>query len=179
MEQLFGDLGTLVASEDELRAVWSDPERREGFIQRLSELGYDADRMEDMRRLIDAPNSDVFDVLAYVRFTLAPLARTERAEAARAAGLGGYEFEMRQFLDYVLQAYAAHGVEELSLGKIGTSCVSGTAEQTTRRRSSGQSRRSRKPSSRSRAICSADAAFTAGFATRAPNGQLSVVIMDK
>jgi len=34
------------------------------------------------------------------------------------AGLGGYEVEMRQFLDYVLQAYADHGVEELSLGKI-------------------------------------------------------------
>ncbi len=117
VEQLFGDLGTLVASEDELRAVWSDPERREGFIQRLSELGYDTARMEDMRRLIDAPNSDVFDVLAYVRFTLAPLARAERVEAARSAGLGGYEVEMRQFLDCVLQAYADHGVEELSLGK--------------------------------------------------------------
>ncbi|MGB3627602.1 MAG: type I restriction-modification enzyme R subunit C-terminal domain-containing protein, partial [Henriciella sp.] len=118
MEQLFGDLDMFVASEEELRAVWSSPERREDFIQRLTELGYDADRMEDMRRLIDAPDSDVFDVLAYVRFTLAPLARAERADAARSAGLGGYEFEMRQFLDYVLQAYAAHGFEELSLGKI-------------------------------------------------------------
>lgn len=118
MEQLFGDLGTLVASEDELRAVWSDPERREGFIQRLVELGYDRDRMDDMRRLIDAPNSDIFDVLAYVRFTLAPLARTDRAGAARANGFNGYEAEMRHFLDYVLQAYEAHGVEELSLRKI-------------------------------------------------------------
>ncbi len=74
--------------------------------------------MTATRAFIDAPNSDVFDVLAYVRFTLAPLARVQRAEAARSAGLGGYEFEMRQFLDYVLQAYADHGVEELSLGKI-------------------------------------------------------------
>ena len=31
MEQLFGDLGTLVASEDELRAIWSDPDRREAL----------------------------------------------------------------------------------------------------------------------------------------------------
>ncbi len=118
MAQLFGDLGALVASEDELRQIWSDPDRREGFIERLTELGYDSDRMEDMRRLIDAPNSDIFDVLAYVRFTLAPLARAQRAGAARSSGLGGYEFEMRQFLDYVLQAYEVHGVEELSLRKI-------------------------------------------------------------
>jgi type I restriction enzyme R subunit len=68
--------------------------------------------------LIDAPNSDIFDVLAYVRFTLAPLARAERADAARSSGLDGYELEMRQFLNYVLQAYEAHGIEELSLGKI-------------------------------------------------------------
>jgi type I restriction enzyme R subunit len=107
-----------VASEDELRQIWSDPERREGFMERLAELGYDSDRMEDMRRLIDAPNSDIFDVLAYVRFTLAPLERAERADAARSSGLGGYELEMRRFLNYVLQAYEAHGVEELSLGKI-------------------------------------------------------------
>ena len=43
MDQLFGDIGTLVASEDELRTVWSDPGRRMAFIQRLVELGYDAD----------------------------------------------------------------------------------------------------------------------------------------
>ena len=118
MAQLFGDLGALVASEDELRAIWSNPERREGFLQRLAELGYAGDRMDDMRRLIDAPNSDIFDVLAYVRFTLAPLARAERAHVARTSGLAGYEAEMRQFLDYVLQAYEAHGIEELSLGKV-------------------------------------------------------------
>ena len=68
--------------------------------------------------MIDAPNSDIFDALAYVRFTLAPLARAERADAARSSGLGGYELEMRQFLDYVLQAYEAHGVGELSIRKI-------------------------------------------------------------
>ncbi len=118
MQQLFGDLGTLVASEDELRAVWSDPDRREAFQQRLTELGYDADRLDDMRRLIDAPNSDIFDVLAYVRFTLAPLSRSERAGTARTTGLGGYQREMRAFLDYVLEAYEKHGVDELASRKI-------------------------------------------------------------
>ena len=118
MEQLFGDLNILVATEDDLRTAWRDPERREAFMQRLIELGYDNDRLDDMRRLIDAPNSDVFDVLAYVRFTLAPMARTERADAARSTGLNGYEQEMREFLDYVLRAYEDHGVDELAPRKI-------------------------------------------------------------
>ena len=81
-------------------------------------MGYGPDRLEDMKRLIDAPDSDVFEVLAYVRFTLAPLARSERADAARASGLGGYEDEMRGFPDYVLTAYEVHGVDELATGKI-------------------------------------------------------------
>jgi type I restriction enzyme R subunit len=119
MAQLFGDLGSLVTTEDELREIWSDPERREGFIQRLEDMGYDVDRLEDMRRLIDAPNSDIFDVLAYVRFTLAPVARSERASIARSSGLNGYEAEMREFLEYVLIAYEAHGAKELGLRKLG------------------------------------------------------------
>ena len=35
-------------------------------------MGYDADRLAEMRRLIEAPDSDIFDVLAYVRFELVP-----------------------------------------------------------------------------------------------------------
>jgi len=118
MQQLFGDLGKLVASEDELRAVWSDPDRREAFQQRLKDLGYDAERLDDMRRLIDAPHSDIFDVLAYVRFTLAPLSRKDRADSVKATGLGGYQREMRSFLEYVLEAYERHGVDELASRKI-------------------------------------------------------------
>lgn len=119
MQQLFGDLGQLIVSEDELREIWSDPERREGFLQRLTDMGYDHERLEDMRRLIDAPNSDVFDVLAYVRFELAPLARSERVRTARSTGMDGYEREMRSFLDYVLGAYELNGIGELASGKVG------------------------------------------------------------
>lgn len=118
MQQLFGDLGGLVADEDELRAVWSDPERRESFIQRLADMGYDSERLDDMRRLIDAPNSDIFDVLAYVRFTLAPLARSQRVKVAKSTGMQGYEREMRAFLEFVLDKYQYEGVGELASSKI-------------------------------------------------------------
>lgn len=119
MEHLFGDLGSLVDGEDELREIWSNPESRKGFLQRLDEMGYDRQRLDDMRRLIDAPNSDIFDVLAYVRFELAPKARSERVAEAKTAGLGGYEEEMREFLSYVLQSYEVQGIRELELSKIG------------------------------------------------------------
>ena len=119
MQQLFGDLGSLVTSEEELRGIWSDPVQREAMLRRLADLGYDDERLDDMRRLIDAPRSDIFDVLAYVRFTLEPLARTDRAQAARNTGLAGYEPQMREFLDHVLNAYAQYGSQELSPRKLG------------------------------------------------------------
>jgi type I restriction enzyme, R subunit len=118
MDHLFGDLGSLVKDEDDLRAIWSNPESRKGFLQRLTEMGYDSERLDDMRRLIDAPNSDIFDVLAYIRFTLAPLARSQRVETAKATGLDGYEEEMRHFLEYVLQSYEMQGIRELDPTKL-------------------------------------------------------------
>lgn len=118
MQQLFGDLSDLVKDEDHLRAIWSNPETRVQFFKVLADRGYDSDRLEDMKRLIDAPNSDVFDVLAYVKFTLVPVARSQRASAARDVGLTGIEGEMRSFLEAVLAAYEIHGVDELALSKI-------------------------------------------------------------
>ncbi|MGY6519359.1 MAG: EcoAI/FtnUII family type I restriction enzme subunit R [Lysobacteraceae bacterium] len=118
MQRLFGDLDALVADEDELRAIWSDPDRREAFIQRLSDMGYGRDRLDEMQRLIDAPNSDIFDVLAYVRFTLAPLARAQRVRSAASTGLNGYEREMRSFLEFVLGNYERNGISELASTKI-------------------------------------------------------------
>lgn len=119
MERLFGDLSGLIANEEELRSKWSDPQTREHLFQILADRGYSDERLDDMRRLIDAPDSDIFDVLAYVRFALDPKTRTERADAVRAGSLAGREAEMRDFLSHVLATYEADGVHELALNKLG------------------------------------------------------------
>ena len=53
-----------------------------------------------------------------MRFTLVPLTRSQRAEAARSTGPSGYEPERREFLDHVLRAYEAPGIAELPPPKI-------------------------------------------------------------
>lgn len=118
MELLFGDLARLVEDEDDLREKWSNPETRERLITALEEKGYDRDKLDDMKRLVDAPDSDVFDVLAYVRFSLDPKTRQERAEAARNTGLDDQEADMRDFLETVLHAYERDGSDELSIQKL-------------------------------------------------------------
>lgn len=90
----------------------------------LEERGYDLDRLEEMGALIDARDSDVFDVLAYVRFSLDPKTRRDRADAARRDGLEGFELEMRDFLKDVLHAYEREGVAELGYETLGSRLVS-------------------------------------------------------
>jgi len=51
LERLFGDLKGIVADEDQLRTMWSDPDNRERFLAQLSDRGYDRDRLDDIRRL--------------------------------------------------------------------------------------------------------------------------------
>lgn len=118
MELLFGDLASLVENEDDLRRKWSNPETREHVMTALEEKGYDREKLDEMKRLVDAPNSDIFDVLAYVRFSLEPKTRHDRAEVARADGLGEHAEDMRDFLETVLSAYERDGSQELSISKI-------------------------------------------------------------
>ena len=117
--RLFGDLAEIVSGEDELRAKWSDPDLRAKFLIVLEERGYDADRLEDMRVLIDAKDSDIFDVLAYVRFSLDPKSRRDRADSARATGLDGFQLQMQDFLKDVLHSYEREGVGELGYENLG------------------------------------------------------------
>lgn len=120
VELLFGDLASLVEDEDRLRETWSDPEAREHFLTVLDEKGYDRDKLEDIRRLIDAADSDIFDVLAYIRFSLDPKTRHERADGARSGSLTEQSAEMRDFLEAVLGAYEREGSQELLIAKLPT-----------------------------------------------------------
>lgn len=120
LERLFGDLSGLIVDEDTLRNDWSNPEQRERLIAVLEDRGYDADKLEDMRRLIDAPDSDLFDVLAYIRFSSPTKRRDERANQVRVDDAAKHDEEMEEFLISVLAAYAERGEGELSLDKLGT-----------------------------------------------------------
>lgn len=119
LERLFGDLKGLVADEDQLRAMWSDPDNRERFLEQLSDRGYDQDRLDDMRRLIDAPDSDLFDVLCYILFTSEPKSRTDRANHVKNTGMSGFEGEMRELIISILNAYTRVGESELATPKLG------------------------------------------------------------
>lgn len=113
VEELYGRIPELFKDEDELRELWSDPFTRARLLQGLAEQGFGGEEMAEMQRIIDAENSDLFDVLAHVAYASPPLTREERAARAKAEISTHFTSKQQIFLDFVLSHYVRVGVEEL------------------------------------------------------------------
>ena len=117
LTSLFGSLPDFFKNEDELRAIWSKPDTRKKLLQDLNEKGYTNSQLEDLRNMIHAEDSDLYDVLAHVAFSMSPLKRSQRAEYAK-SHFGVYESKQRVFLDFVLKQYVETGFTELDDAKL-------------------------------------------------------------
>ncbi len=118
IETLFGKLPELFRDEDELRTLWSQPDTRRKLIDGLAERGFAGDQLEAIRRAIDADESDLFEVLAYIAYLRPRLKRAERVDERRDAILSHYEPRQREFLDFVLAQYVQVGESELDTNKL-------------------------------------------------------------
>ena len=118
LEMLFGKLPEFFKNEAELRALWSLPDTRAKLLQGLAEKGFGHEQMSEMQRIIDAENSDLFDVLAHVAYALPPCTRQERAERAMVEIRTHFNSRQQVFLDFVLSQYVKVGVEELAQDKL-------------------------------------------------------------
>jgi len=118
LEMLFGKLPEFFKDEDELRAIWSDPDTRASLLHGLAEKGFGRDQLAELQKIIDAENSDLFDVLAHVAYALQPLTREERATRAKVAIGARFNTKQQVFLGFVLSQYVKVGVEELDREKL-------------------------------------------------------------
>ena len=91
---------------------------RSKLLDSLADAGFGAAQLAEMQRAIDAENSDLFDVQAYVAWESPPLTRTDRAEAARVQIHSTFNEKQQAFLDFVLAHYVSEGVSELDQKKL-------------------------------------------------------------
>lgn len=118
LESLFGTLPEFFKDEDELRALWSAPDTRRKFLEALAEKGFGREPLAEMQKLIEAQSSDLFDVLAYVAFALAPQTRAQRANKAKIEVNQVFTDKQQGFVDFVLDQYVKEGVDELDAEKL-------------------------------------------------------------
>ena len=118
LNMLFGELPTFFKNEAELRALWSAPDTRKKLLLGLAEKGFGGEQLSVMQKIIDAEQSDIFDVLANVAYALPPLTRDVRAANAKVLITEKFSAKQQAFLDFVLAHYVAVGVEELDAEKL-------------------------------------------------------------
>ncbi len=117
LKSMFGVIPDLFKSEDELRSIWSKPDTRKKLLQELQERGFAKEQLQEFQKVLNAENSDLYDVLAYVAFHSSIIERTTRAENAK-INLYNYDAKQQEFLNFVLQQYVNSGVEELDDAKL-------------------------------------------------------------
>lgn len=118
MDNLFGAMPEFFKSEEELRKIWSYPITRKVFLEKIAAIGYGKDELEMLQKMIDAEQSDLFDVLNYVSFLKPTISRVERVEQARGKIFEGLGEKQKEFLDFILSKYEEKGVEELDEEKL-------------------------------------------------------------
>ena len=118
LESLYGTLPEFFKDEAELRAIWSKPDTRKVFLAGLADKGFGKETLAEMQKIIEAENSDIYDVLAYVAFALHPVTREERAGKAKVQIHAHFNDKQGAFLEFVLSQYVKEGVEELEQEKL-------------------------------------------------------------
>jgi type I restriction enzyme R subunit len=97
---------SLCPTSPELRARWSDPEKRSALIQRLEERGIG---FEDLAAAAKQPDADPFDLLCHLAFNAPLRTRRERAQQlkqTRPDFFTKFGPEARQVLEELLEKYA-------------------------------------------------------------------------
>jgi type I restriction enzyme R subunit len=118
LQNLFGKLPEFFKNEAELRKIWSNPITRKVLLDKLADAGYGMDKLKTLRQLINAEDSDLFDVLEYISFTIKPISREERVAKAQLKIFKQLDPSQKEFLEFVLSKYIEVGIEELGEEKL-------------------------------------------------------------
>ena len=105
--------------EKELIKIWSSPVTRNELLKKLSNNGIRKEELKTLQGLIDANDSDLFDVLEYIAFLKKPISRQARAEEAENNILNSLSENEKEFIEFVLEKYVEGGVEELDISRLG------------------------------------------------------------
>ena len=122
LKQLVGSLPSLYKDVEQLRTIWTNPSERSILFAELEKAGFGTNNLKDLKSMMNADDSDIFDVLAYLSFNTPMKTRKERVSRVNGNEqvFAVYsDYKAIDFLKFILMRYEADGVEELGEDKIG------------------------------------------------------------
>ena len=111
-------LPTIFKNEDELRKMWSSPITRNELIKKLEDNGFSKPDLKQIQTLIEAEDSDIFDVLEHIAYSKKPIPRTVRVTNAENKIYKNLNDKQKEFIDFVLSKYVEGGVDELDINRL-------------------------------------------------------------
>jgi type I restriction enzyme R subunit len=122
LKRLFNTLKLpeIFGSEDALRKLWASPVTRRELLARLEKEGCAKSDLIKLQEMIDAEDSDLFDVLEYISYARKPISRADRVKAAETNIYALLNTNQREFIGFVLRNYVQDGVDELDIAKLST-----------------------------------------------------------
>ena len=113
-------LPEILGSEDDLRELWSNPTTRSELISKLEKHGCGKEDLNKLRQVINAEDSDLFDVLQYIAFSNPVISRKERVDLAKDNIYNFINKDQVEFIRFVLNNYIQEGIDELDISNLST-----------------------------------------------------------
>ncbi len=105
LKNLVWELPKFYKNEHQLRELWSQPEKREKLLVSLAKIWLDTEQLEDLKKMFEAQNSDIFDILAHISFDLDIKVRKQRAEYWLEVVEKYESIKAKEFLEFLLAHY--------------------------------------------------------------------------
>jgi type I restriction enzyme R subunit len=105
-------------SEEDLRNIWSSPITRNELLKKLEQNGFLKENLEEVQKLVNAEDSDLFDVLEYISFAKEPIARKQRVGDANNNIFAMIDIKQKEFIEFVLDKYIKNGVDQLDVNNL-------------------------------------------------------------
>ncbi len=111
-------LPTFFESEEELRKIWSSPITREELLKKLENEGFSKADLKSIQSLIEAEDSDLYDVLQHIAYQTKTITRQERVANAETQIFADIPDNHREFIEFVLAKYIDGGIDELKVERL-------------------------------------------------------------
>jgi len=103
---------------EDLKKIWIDPEKRQRFLEELSQKSV---YPEIIRELLSRPDVDTFDLLSHIAFGKILLTRGQRAEAflnLEQRFISAFPQNAREIIFTLIERYRLAGIEEIENPKV-------------------------------------------------------------
>ena len=83
------------------------------MLKKLGDNGFTKQDLKSIQTLIEAEDSDIFDVLEHIAYSKKPIQRAIRVANAENKIHSNLDSNQKEFIDFVLSKYVEGGVDEL------------------------------------------------------------------